>query len=233
MIEIIPAIMPTSFTDLQEKLELVKGVVASVQIDVMDGKFVPERNWPMNESPNGPFAQILREEKGLPLWDEFDFEADLMVSEPHKVVDNWVVAGAKRVILHVESVTDFGALLKSLRERYPHSANDSIGIEIGAALSTGTPNETIYPYLDELDFVQFMGIEKIGFQGQPFDERVLGKIRELRMKEPDYIISVDGAVNLETAPMLVSAGASRLAVGSAIFTAENPRTVIEELSTLS
>jgi ribulose-phosphate 3-epimerase len=168
----------------------------------------------------------------LPLWDEFDFEADLMVFEPQQVVDNWVVAGAKRVILHIESVKDFGALLSTLRGSYPRAGADSIGIEIGVALNPDTPNESIYPFLDELDFVQFMGIQKIGYQGQKFDERVLGKIAELRAKYPQCIISVDGAVSTETAPRLMKAGANRLAVGSAIFANESPRQAIEQLQSL-
>jgi len=230
MTEIVPAIMPVSFTDLREKLAVVKDLVTSVQIDVMDGKFVPERNWPMNESPNGPFAQILREEDGLPFWNEIDFEADLMVSDPASAIDAWAVAGAKRVIVHVESTSDFGALLRSLRERFPKDVvGDSITIEIGAALNTTTSNDAVYPFLDELDFVQFMGIEKIGYQGQPFDERVLGKIGELRAMRPEYIISVDGAVNLETAPRLVAAGANRLAVGSFLLRSSNVAETIELL----
>ena len=88
-----------------------------------------------------------------------------------------------------------------------------------------TSNEEVYELLSEvdnegapaIDFVQFMGIENIGYQGEPFDERVFEKIRELRERFPDTIISVDGGVSLENADKLIEAGANRLVSGSAIF----------------
>ena len=237
MVEIIPAIMPVSFDDLCEKLSRVKGLASVVQIDVMDGKFVPEKNWPLNEAGQGHFAKIIREEEGLPNWGDFDFEIDLMVSNPAKAIDSWIVAGAKRLIIHIESVRDFSALVSDIRAKFPKGSGltngDSLVPEFGVALNTTTPTDSIYPFLSEMDFVQFMGIEKIGFQGQPFDERVIDKIRELRTQSPDYTISVDGGVNLDTAPRLISVGANRLAVGSALFESENIKDTIKELQRLT
>ena len=62
-----------------------------------------------------------------------------------------------------------------------------------------------------------MGIERIGFQGEPFDHRVVQKIKALRAHFPHVTISVDGGVSLQTVPELVAAGANRLVVGSAIM----------------
>lgn len=226
--------MPSSFEDLREKLALVKGAVSVVQLDVMDGKFVSERNWPLNEGGVGHFSKILREEEGLPYWEDFDFEIDFMVSNPSKGIDDWVVAGAKRLIIHIESVKDFAALITDIRGRFPkgNGNGDSLTPEFGVALNITTSNDAIYPFLSEMDFVQFMGIEKIGFQGQPFDERVVTKITELRAQSADYTISVDGGVSLETVPRLVAAGANRLCVGSALFGSENIIETVKRLQSL-
>jgi ribulose-phosphate 3-epimerase len=66
-----------------------------------------------------------------------------------------------------------------------------------------------------------MGIGRIGFQGQNFDERVFEKIAEIRTKYPTMLISVDGGVNEDSAPLLIDAGVNRLIVGSAIFESDN------------
>src|SRR3989338_570743 len=92
-----------------------------------------------------------------------------------------------------------------------------------------------WPYIEDdgkplpIDFAQFMGIEKIGFQGQLFDERVLGKIADLRERFPKVIISVDGGVNMKNAPRLIKAGANRLVSGSTIFESDNIKDAIEKL----
>ncbi len=106
MIEIIPAIMPKSYEDLAEKMGLFAGVVPLVQLDIMDGKFVPARTWPYYPGEQH-FTQIIAEDEGMPEWEFVDFEADLMVENPEEVISNWVSAGARRIIVHVESMTDF------------------------------------------------------------------------------------------------------------------------------
>jgi ribulose-phosphate 3-epimerase len=218
MIEIIPAIMPNSFKDLNEKYSLIKEYADIVQIDVMDGNFVQSKNWPyINENKGLPFVAT----KGSPLLPliDFNFEVDLMVMNPEKVIESWIKAGAKRVIIHIESVEKIEEVFLKIPSN----------IEVGIALNTTTPNEIIYPLIEKIDFVQFMGIEKIGYQGQSFDERVLAKIVDLRAKFPRVIISVDGGVNLETAPKLVEAGANRLVSGSAIFESEDVGAIINKL----
>src|SRR3990167_4611729 len=82
MVEIIPAIMPRSLVDLTEKMSLVKGLVPLVQIDVMDGVFVPEAGWPYTAGGPQEFSKFSDEGEGLPFWEEVDVEVDLMVSDP-------------------------------------------------------------------------------------------------------------------------------------------------------
>jgi ribulose-phosphate 3-epimerase len=235
MTEIIPAILPKSFDELQEKMELVTGFVPLVQVDVLDGLFLPNKTWPYikggaNGQGDPDFAQILKEEGGFPLWEELDFEVDLMVSNPEKVIQDWITAGAKRLIVHLESLdqnTDPVKLFEKIKKSLP--VKESIlYTEIGVAIAPGTSDEKLDALLDHVDFVQFMGIEKVGFQKQPFDERTIQKIIRLRSARPNVTISIDGGVNLETAPKLVAAGVNRLVVGSAIFESEDVAVTIEK-----
>lgn len=232
MVEIIPAIIPKSFQHLNEKMSLVSEIVPIVQIDVTDGVFVPERSWPYIKTPDPDFASILKEENGFPFWETIDFEVDMMISNPESQWESWLTAGAKRIIIHAESVKTESAknlknLFETIKKKLP-SEDSLLYTEIGVALNIDTPNEEIYPLLSSVDFVQFMGIAKIGFQGQPFDDRVLAKISDLRGKYPNATISVDGGVNKENAVSLVKAGANRLVVGSAIFETEDiPETLMD------
>ena len=105
-------------------------------------------------------------------------------------------------------------------------------LKIGISIGMDTPLEDIYPFLNHVDFVQLMGIDEIGFQGEEFDERVLDRIRLLRSQYKDLSISVDGSVNLETAPKIIDAGANILVVGSAIWKSQDPRAVIIALKDL-
>jgi len=77
-----------------------------------------------------------------------------------------------------------------------------------------------------------MGIEHIGFQGEPFNEKVIEQIKNLKEKYPDLIISVDGSVNENTAPLLVEAGATRLIIGSALNESYDVEETIREFEEL-
>ncbi|HAT68048.1 MAG: hypothetical protein A2481_03605 [Candidatus Yonathbacteria bacterium RIFOXYC2_FULL_47_9] len=220
MIEIIPAIMPRNYNDLVETMGLFVGVVPLVQLDIMDGKFVPNRTWPYPRDQF--FDAIVREEQGMPHWEDLDFEADLMIENPETWTTKWVSAGARRIIVHIESVQEFEVI---------RTAVPSL-VELGLAINTTTPISAIEPYLDRVEFIQCMGIARIGFQGEGFDERVLEHIRAIRALRPEMPISVDGAVSLETAKRLVEAGATRLVSGSAILKSNDVQEAVDTLKDL-
>jgi ribulose-phosphate 3-epimerase len=238
MIEIIPAILPTDLDDLRDKMASISGLAPLVQIDVCDGKFVPSKSWPYVKGGMEEFANIKAEEDGFPFWDSLDFEVDLMVRHPEAVVDDWVMAGAKRLVLHIESAPNILEIIEKLREEYGTAKDESFGLEIGVALDIKTPNEEVYEILDMIDqegdsiidFVQFMGIDNVGFQGQEFDDQVLEKISDLRNVYPNIHISVDGGVSFDNAADLISAGTTRLISGSAIFESGDIAKAIDDLA---
>ena len=105
-------------------------------------------------------------------------------------------------------------------------------IQIGLAIDPITQVEQIFPLVNYIDFIQCMGIDNEGFQGEPFDKKVLSKIKTLKEKYQDLVISVDGGVNFDTAQMLVDVGVTRLISGSVIFKADDIRETISELESL-
>ena len=235
MIEIIPAIIPKNFKDLERNLEAVAGLVPLAQIDIMDGKFTPEASWPYQNSQEDPdFVSIKIEEREFPALEEIDFEVDLMVSDPEAVLQQWISAGAKRIIPHYESFKDESVVLEFTQEFQNQYGGDGsfTALELGIALNIETPSDVLEAIIENIDFVQCMGIARIGYQGEPFDERVLDKIREIHDRYPDLPISVDGGVNLSTASALVEAGATRLVAGSAIFGSDDIPATIEEFQNL-
>lgn len=231
MIEVIPAILSQNYEDLKNKVALVRGVVPIVQIDMCDGIFVNNKTWPFATGGANDlhFQRILNEEEGMPFWEDIDFELDLMVSDAVENFDIYTKLSPKRIVFHIEAVGDLNEF-KNFIEGMDVYIRDAI--QIGLAVDIKTPVEQIFSLVNHVDFVQTMGIDKEGFQGQPFDEKVLDKIKILKEKFSDLIISVDGGVNFETAPALTSAGASRLVAGSLILKSQDIRETISGLENI-
>ncbi len=209
--EIIPAILPKNFREIEEKIGLLVGLSKKVQVDICDGKFVPSITWPYwkaNERPDENFEAILREERGMPEWEDFDYEFDLMIENP--TADDarkWLSAGAERIILHLHSSKDLDPVIGVL---------DGL-VQIGIAINSTTDVNDLKKYADRIQYVQVMGIRKAGFQRQKFEMATLDKVKEVKTTFPNLQVQVDGGVTLETAEMLKEAGVDRVVAGSAVF----------------
>lgn len=215
---VVPAILTTTRTDLDEKLARLHGLVQRVQIDVVDGIFAAPATWPYAKYEKDI---SLPHERGL------RYEVDLMTRDAEREVGTWLDAGASSVVVHVESVRNLGALFDDIRQRYGHDKDFAPDlVSIGVALNGSTDPAIIEPYLDRIDYVQFMGIEHIGRQGEPFSKKTIERVQDFRKHHPDVLIQIDGGVSRDTAPALLAAGADRLVVGSALWNAEN---IVEEL----
>ena len=221
MTEIIPAILVDDFEQLEDQIELIKLHTKRIQIDICDGQFTPNASWPYRK-PDNNFEMLVREDQSLPGWEKIDYEFDLMVNKPEEVVDDWVLAGASRIVLHIEAKGNIMEAVEKLTDR----------VEIGLALNIDTSIDQLSEYVRKIQFVQLMGIDHIGFQGQEFDAKVIDKIKEVKEAFPDMLVSVDGGVSIESAQDLIDAGADRLIVGSAIFEAESPLNALEEFQSL-
>lgn len=205
MNEIIPAIIPQSREHLRAVLMSVRPYTTSVQIDIVDGKFVPFISWPYEEAGR---IQDLAEFTA-----DFDIEMDLMHLEPEKAIPQYVAAGINRIVVHLESVSDFARIVALKQE---------LGFMLGISMSNDSPLSLITDHVLDADYVQFMGIAQIGTQQQPFDERVLTYVRMFHERYPEVRISVDGSVNGDTLERLRDAGVNRFISGSAILKSNRP-----------
>lgn len=204
MIEIIPAILEKKWVEIEKKIKIVGEFAAIIQIDIADGVFVNEESWRNSDD----------------LKNGINFEIDMMISEPEKSISDWINTGAKRLVIHIESTQNLESIIRLCKKA---------GVEVGVALNIETPNEVLDKWINQINSVQFMGIAKIGFQGQSFDNKVLDKIKDFRAKYSDVVISVDGGVNFNSANLLKRAGANRLIVGSCIWNSDNPKETFKKL----
>lgn len=212
---ITPAIFPENFEQLHDMLFRVEGVSHRVQIDLCDGKMGLEKTW------------LPYKEAHLP--DGFEYEFDLMVTDWQKYLGRALILGAKRIVVHIDTwdATSFDILYETLS----HHKN----ITLGFSINNTTPIETlVYAVLEgearhKKVFVQLMGINKIGAQGQPFDERVLARIEHVRRHCRGVPIQVDGSMNPETIFLVKRSGATAVVVGSYIFGSANVRKTIDSL----
>lgn len=208
---IAPSLLAADFTDLKSSLNQIKKA-PWLHLDVMDGHFVPNLSF-------GPsIIQTIR-----PLSDQF-FDTHLMVSNPERLIDSYIEAGSDQITFHVEASQDVMGLIQKIK------ANN---IKVGLSIKPNTSVEVLMPYLQHLDLVLVMSVEP-GFGGQSFMPSALDKIKRLKaLKTSDsymYLISVDGGIDLNTAPLVIENGADVLVSGSAIFKADSPESVIEALS---
>lgn len=226
---IIPAILPQSREDLDEKLLRLQGITNEVQVDIVDGTYASPPSWPYTRSDKMPLEPDVITEL-----ESFRFEVDLMVADPGAAIGPWVRAGASRITVHAESASQLPELLQNFQVKYGHDKGFAPELlSLGLALHISTDIALIEPYLDQCDYVQFMGIATIGKQGEPFDRRVLPKLHTFHRKHPEMPIQVDGGVSLQTAPDLLRAGASRLVVGSAFLRNPNLREEMKRFNELT
>jgi len=203
MVLIEASILSADFARLGEQArEAAEAGVDGIQIDVMDGSFVPNITF-------GPgVVRALR-----PLV-EVTLDVDLMIVEPERHLGTFVDAGADRLIVHLEACVHPYRVLQSIRR---------LGVEAGVAISPGTPVSALEELLELLDVVQVMTVSP-GWGGQPFLHSQLDKIRRLQSmldaRGLDIPIAVDGGIKPSTAPLVVSAGATVLVSGSGIYNGE-------------
>ena len=225
MIEIIPALLSKNFAELQEALGRVVGAARVVQVDVVDGIFAPNKTWPYGDEAR--FEKICMGDEGLPLWDEFDFQFDLMLEHPEAEVLKFIDAGAASVIIHAKSAGAKEAL--ELVAQKNAEAGDDLQTSVGLALLPTAQPADLEAFAGLYDFVQVMGIDRVGFQGQAFDEKASTLVKEIHGTYPDLILQVDGSVNAGDIGALVQAGANRFVVGSAIFAAPDAKKALTML----
>lgn len=215
-IEIAPSILASNFAKLGDEIRAVEeGGADVIHVDVMDGHFVP------NITIGVPVVESLRKATQLPL------DVHLMIERPEEYIDDFVKAGANRVLVHEESTVHLDRALAMIRE---------LGAEAGAAINPATPIAMLAEVLDKVDTVLVMSVNP-GFGGQQFIAGAFEKIRQLNRWRARYNlgfrIEVDGGVDAENAAELAQAGANTLVAGTSIFHTPDPAAAARQMRKLA
>jgi len=196
-VQVVPSILSADLTRLGDQVcEAVAAGADRIQVDVMDGHFVPNLTF----GP-GIVAAVRTAAPSIPI------EAHLMVERPEQFVGAFADAGADYVLVQVESSYSLYRAVQAIVEA---------GCRAGLVLNPATPVESLRELLPFVDLVNVMTVEP-GFGGQPFIASSPDKVRRVRELAPDLDIEVDGGIDERTAPLVVAAGARLLVAGSSVF----------------
>ena len=182
-----------------------------LHFDVMDGKFVPNTSFSLED------LKLMKDNTSLFL------DVHLMIENPELYFMDYVKNGADLVTVHLEATNDLESLIKNIK---------ASGVKVGVSIKPNTSEDLIIPYLKELDLVLIMSVEP-GFGGQSFMPSALEKIAKLRrvIDDNNYkcLIEVDGGINSETGELCKQAGIDVLVAGSYLFGKEDILKRIENL----
>lgn len=211
-IEIAPSILAANFARLGDEIRAVEdGGADVIHVDVMDGHFVP------NISIGIPVVASLRKATRLPL------DVHLMIERPEEYIEEFVHAGADRVLVHQEATPHLDRALVMIRE---------LGAQAGAVINPATPVVMLSDVLGKVDTVLVMSVNP-GFGGQKFIPGSIEKIRQLDEWRGRYNggfrIEVDGGVDLDNAGDLAQAGANTFVAGTSIFHKPDPAEAVRQL----
>ncbi len=204
---IVPAILTDNFENFKQTLAKVSAHFSSMQIDIVDGIFLPHKTF----SERAELKDINSEAY---------FELHLMVKNPIAEIAKWAeIDSVTAVVFHIESEDNPEECLKTIKQH---------GWKAGIAINPETPLEKIMPYANMADEILFMTVHP-GQQGAAFTPEVLEKIKEFKKLNATAICSADGGVNKNTIKEIVSAGADKLYIGSALTKADDTDAAHQEL----
>lgn len=202
---IVPSALSANFAQLSRDINWIQKAGAdSVQIDVMDGHFVP------NITVGPVVIESLRKETSIFL------DVHLMIDNPEQYLEVFAKAGSDLLTVHYEACQNASTAVAQIKK---------LGKKAGVAIRPHTKVDVLFPLLNQLDYALVMTVEP-GFGGQAFLPEMMPKVQALRRlideKQLPCELQVDGGINLKTARLAADAGATSLVAGSAVFGASDP-----------
>jgi len=210
-VRITPSILNADFAHLDLEIAKIAGASDLIHLDIMDNVFVPNMTFDFQAA-----TEIIR---NCPI----PVDSHLMVADVDLIAIQYAEAGSASVTIHVEAASDVRGTLKGIKS---HGARASI------ALKPNTPIHEYSEYFDLIDMVLIMTVEP-GFGGQKFMENMMAKVKEARKligARPIWL-QVDGGISLATIDIAREAGADTFVAGSAVFNADDPAAMVEQLRT--
>ena len=201
MIKIAPSILSADFSKLGEEIINLHNAGADfIHIDVMDGEFVPNITFGM------PVIKAIRNKT------DKVFDVHLMINNPQRYIDEFILAGADIITLHYEAEKHLDRAIQYIKSQ---------GVKAAIALNPATPTLVLKDIIANLDMVLIMSVNP-GFGGQKFIPYSLNKIREvkemaLKANNPNILIQVDGGIDKNNVKDVIEAGANVIVAGSAVF----------------
>jgi ribulose-phosphate 3-epimerase len=220
MIEVIPAVVPHTLDEIKTKFRAVLGLVKKVQIDVVDGFYAPTTTWPFNGGLKDDFVGIAESDGKMPYYDDFLIEFDLFVVNPIQYLDKFIKVGGRGFVFHIDSTQDMTACIETAK---------LAGSEVGLGIRPSKDTALLESFVNKIDFVQFMGNDRVGYNGVELDLSVLPKISAFHDRYPDMPLQIDIGVNFETAPLLKKAGITRIVSGTTIYNSTDIKQAILSL----
>ena len=210
-----PSILSADFSNLAQQVRLAEmGGADWIHCDVMDGHFVP------NITIGPVIVEAVRKVTKLPL------DVHLMIKNPDRYLGDFVNAGADYVSVHVEEVIHLNRTVTHIKE---------LGAKAGVVLNPATPVSSIKDIAEYIDLLLLMTVNP-GFGGQKFITNSIRRIKDadkLRNDlKADFLIEIDGGVNVDTIKPARDAGVDVFVAGSAIFSADNISAAATELKNL-
>ena len=207
-VKIAPSILSANFSRLGEQVqEAIAAGADYIHVDVMDGQFVPNLTvGPVVVAALRPICQVA----GIPM------DVHLMIEKPERYIPDFIRAGAGLVTVHVETCPHLHRTIQQIKTE---------GAKAGVTLNPATSLNTLDEILPEVDQVLIMSVNP-GFGGQVFIPNSLERISRLREMLTvrglfNIDIEVDGGIWSNNVAQVVSAGATVLVIGSAIFNAKS------------
>ena len=208
-IQVVPAILSDDINALENMVRQAETFASYVQIDIMDGRFVPSQSITWQQLSTVPV--------------KLNWEAHLMVLNPEDYLSGFRQAGAQKIIFHYEATALPGKVISKTRE---------LGLNVGLAINPDTPVSAFISLTDEVDSVLFLTVNP-GFYGSKFIPEVMNKVEELRRLRPGIEIGVDGGIKEVNIQQVAKSGVDVIYVGSAIFLQPQPGESYHQLLALA